>query len=301
MSLRNIARLIPSIGGILAFSGMNLSAEEAPQKAPIWELSDQDSTVYLAGSVHLLREKDMPIPRAFDAVYEQSDEMVFEIDMAVLFNPATAMKIREAGSLPKGETLSDRLSPELINDLRTYLGNQSLPKNLFDRFTPGMIYITLGSLEAVRNGAKPELGLEATFYQKTVKDGKPSRGLETAEYQMSLFNELGKETLAKLIALTLEEAEEANDSLDEIIAAWRSGDPEQIRELIVDQMSETPEVKEILLSERNRNWVPEIEKALAGKTNVMFLVGAAHLSGEDSVIDLLQKKGHHPTQVNAVE
>jgi uncharacterized protein YbaP (TraB family) len=312
MTVRSILRPLAALSVGAAFASSPSLGDEksatatktpavatAATKAPIWKLSDDDSTVFLAGSVHLLRERDMPIPKAFDTVYEQCEELVFEIDMASMMNPATALKIREMGSLPEGESLAEKIDGEVMDNLRAYLADQGLPRELFDRFTPGMVYVTLGSLEAVRSGARPELGLEATFYRKSVADGKPSRGLETAAYQISLFNQLKPETVEDMIRSTLAEKDESEETLDSLIAAWRSGDPEKISGLIVDQLAESPEVKQILLVDRNRNWIPEIEKALTGKKNVMFLVGAAHLAGEGSVIDLLGKKGRKLTQVDA--
>lgn len=284
---------------VFALVGAITTFAEETAKAPIWALSDEDSTVYLAGSVHLLRKQDMPIPPAFDAVYAQSEELVFELDMAEMMNPASAFQIRKQGTLPAGEFLSDHLSENTVAALKAYLKDQNMRVDMFDRFTPGMVYITLGSLEAIRHGARPELGLESTFFQRSVKDGKPSRGLETMEYQMARFNELEIATVDQLILDTLEEADNAEQALDEIIAAWKSGDPDQIAELIVDKMSEDADVQRILLTERNRNWIPEIEKALAGDKDTLFLVGAAHLAGENSVIELLREKGYEPRHLDA--
>ena len=267
--------------------------------APIWKLSDDNSTVFLAGSVHLLREQDMPIPAAFDRVYDQSAEVVFEIDLSEMMNPATALKIREAGSLPPGETLADKLSAETIKGLRSYLADQNLPTNAFDPLSPGMVYITLGSMEAMRQGARPDLGLETRFYRKCANDNKPSRGLGTAVFQITRFDEIDTATVEQLITESLEEIEESEESLDEIISAWKSGDEQEITELVVDRLSETPEVKKVLLDDRNANWIPEIEKALEEEKNVLFIVGAAHLAGEGSVVDLLRKKGHEVTQLPA--
>ncbi len=277
-----------------------LSAENLIN-APIWKLSDEDSTVYLAGSVHLLREKDMPIPEAFDRIYEKADDLVFEIDLAEMLSPAMALKIREIGSLPQGQSLADRIAPTTLADLRDYLKSQNLPPNLFDRYTPGMTYITLGSLEANRHGARADLGLEIRYYRKSVNDNKPSWGLETAEFQISRFDEIDPEIVEQLIIDTLNEAEESEGSLDEIIDAWKSGDEKQIAELIVDRLADTPEVKKVLLDDRNANWVPEVEKALKTDRNTLFLVGAAHLAGEGSLIDLLQRKGFEIEQIKAIQ
>lgn len=265
--------------------------------AAIWKLSDDNSTVYLAGSVHLLRERDMPYPKAYDTVYEDSEELVFEIDMKEINAPGAAIKMRQLGTLPTGKTLGDHLSQETLAALDGYLKANNLPAGMFNQFTPGMVYLTLGSMEALRQGARPDLGIEMQFHKKAEKDGKPGSGLETTAYQMSRFNELDVETLNELIKETIEASDQNEDTLNSIIEAWKSGDAERLQKLVHDEMAERPAVLEILLVERNQNWIPVIEEKLAGDKNVMFIVGAAHLVGEGSVVQLLEDKGHKPVQL----
>jgi len=276
---------------------LSLSKAGESGMAPIWKISDGDSTVFLSGSVHLLREQDMPVPPAFDRVYDEAEELVFEIDMAIMSDPSTGAKIRRLGLLPEGQRLSEKLSPATMDRLRDYLAMSKMGRSDFDRFTPGMVYMMLGSLEATRHGARPELGLETLYYLKCVEDGKPSRGLETVEYQMSRFSNLGDEVLEKLINEALDEVQAGAEALNSLISAWRSGDAKELGELIVEQTDSDPGIREVLLIERNRNWIPEIEKHLASDRDVMFLVGAAHLVGEDSVLDLLEEKGYEVLQL----
>lgn len=275
----------------LALIGASSPGLAKAEQSAVWSISDEDSTVYLAGSVHILRETDLPVPKIFKQVYDKSEEVVFEIDMAEMSDPAMAMKIREIGTLPNGEALGDKLKPETVGKFKAYLEKRGIPYAVFQNFTPGMAYLTMSSLETLRMGARPDLGMESQYFKFASEDNKPSRGLETAEYQMSRFNEFTDEEMDEALSKTLDEIEEMADALDELIETWKSGNMDELEALIVEQMAPTPRVKEILLDERNENWIPEIEKSLAEKHNVMFLVGAAHLVGEGSVIDLLEEKG----------
>jgi uncharacterized protein YbaP (TraB family) len=173
-----------------------------------------------------------------------------------------------------------------------------MSERFFDSYNPGMVYLLLSSLEAAHHGAKPELGLESTYYARCVTDGKPSRGLETVAYQISRLNGLEKEMVETIINEALDEVADSGATLDSITAAWKSGDAGKLAGVIVDQSGFTPELREVLLTERNRNWIPEIEKALTTDRDVMFLVGAAHLVGEDGVVDLLRDQGLTVTQVS---
>ena len=84
--------------------------------------------------------------------------------------------------------------------------------------------------------------------------------------------------------------------IDKIIAGWHEGDIEKMNQILNADLEEDPKVRELLLTERNHNWIPPIEEAIAGDTNTLFLVGAAHLVGEESVVDLLEKKGYEVKQ-----
>ncbi|MDA7921262.1 TraB/GumN family protein [Verrucomicrobiales bacterium] len=275
----------------LAFIAAISPAETKSEQSAVWSISDHDSTVYLAGSVHVLRETDLPIPKIFKQAYDESEEIVFEIDMAKMTDPGMVEKMREMGTLPASETLADKLKAETVEKLKAYLATRNVPFAIFKNFTPGMAYLTMTSLEAIKLGARPDLGLESQYFDLASKDEKPSRGLETAEYQMSRFNEFSDEEMDEVINKTLDEVDEMAESLNELITIWKSGDMKELEALIIEQMAPTPRVKKILLDERNENWIPAIKKSLAEKHNVMFLVGAAHLVGEGSVVDLLEKKG----------
>lgn len=267
-----------------------------PRLAPVWALSDADSTVFLAGSIHLLRETDLPVPAAFDHAYAEAEELVFEIDMTTMTNPATAAEIRRLGSLPEGESLSSHFSEGTVSRLRGYLLDRGLPVNSFDSRAPGMVFLLLSSFEATRHGARPEFGLETLYFGKSLEDHKPSRGLETLAFQISRLNEFEPQMLEDLINEALDDSTRNGEKLDAIISAWRSGDAEALASAVFDD-SFTPQLKEALLTDRNHNWVPEIEQALATNRDVMFLVGAAHLVGEDSVVALLREKGYEVKQL----
>lgn len=293
-----------ALAGFLTAAGMpaGSSQQALPAREPrgcVWQLRDGDSSVYLAGSVHLLREKDFPLPAEFDAAYANSSELVFEVDMGVLSSPEAMLTMQRLGTFQQGETLSDFLSEDTCALLQDYFLSRRVPAASFNRLKPGMVFLTISSLEAMRLGARPDLGLETKFYQRSVKDGKPSRGLETIEYQLSRFDELTTEEVEDLLRETLDEIDEMPDLITRMIEAWKAGNTRKLDKLLNEQFGKDDRIRELLLTDRNQNWVPEIEKALAGKANVMFIVGAAHLVGKGSVIDLLQQKGYRVEKVVA--
>lgn len=282
--------------------GQAVAAED--RQGMVWALSGPGgATVYLAGSVHLLREEDHPVSAAYELAYADSEEIVFEIDMAEMTSPAAMVRMQQLGMLPASESLDQHLSAGTVSRLREYLQGHEAGAMLalaLPRFKPGMVFLTISSLEAMRMGARADLGLEMFFFQKASADGKSTWGLETVEYQMSRFDEFTAEEMEQLIIKTLDDVGEMPEVMDRLIASWHQGDEEGMTTLLGEQMDDgNGRLTELLLTERNENWVPHIEEALAGEKNVMFIVGAAHLVGEGGLVDLLQRKGHQLRRVKA--
>lgn len=276
----------------------------ATRAGSVWKITDGDNTVYLAGSVHLLREEDHPVSPVYDEAYADSGEIVFEVDMAEMTSPEGMQKMQQLGMYPADDSLDKHLKPETMEQIRAYLGSHESGAMLslaLPRLKPGMVFLSISSLEAMRLKARPDLGLESVYFQKARADGKNSRGLETLEFQMSLFDDFTDSEIDDLLAKTLKDSAEMPEVLEQLIAHWHTGDSEALDKLLNDEMQDGGEkLKEKLLTSRNENWIPEIEKAIKGDKNVMFLVGAGHLVGEEGVIEMLRKKGHSVEKLKPV-
>jgi len=268
-----------------------LHAETEGAEGALWKIEDEDSTVFLGGTIHLLRDRDWPIPDGYDRAYEEAEEIVFEVDLGELANPKTIREMEAQGALPEDETLSDHFSPETMAALDDFLLANDMPEAFFDRMRPGKVMLTVAIIQAMNHGARPERGLELRYYRKSANDGKPVRGLETHIEQLGFFERFDAGLIESEIVESLEEADDFEVEFDKLVAAWRSGDANRISEVIVDRMAETPEMRKVLLTERNERWVPEIIAALEGGDDVLFLVGAAHLPGEGGVLEGLREKG----------
>ena len=266
-------------------------------RAIIWEIKGTKHSVFIAGSVHLLREKDFPIPPNYNEIYEKADELIFEIDTAILNDPATVLSMKQLGSFQNGDTVEDHVTPETFKLLEKFLKKRNLPASQLIQMKPGMLAITLSSIEAIRNGASPDLGLEMRYGALAARDKKPTSGLETVEYQVSMFDDFTTEEADEMLRSTLESLEDISEGLDDLINAWRAGDAEGMDKLVNAEFEDNEKLRKVLLVDRNRNWIPHIERAVAGDRNVLVMVGAGHLVGDDSVIELLEAKGHKLEQL----
>ena len=292
---------LPGVALLLIFAGTGLvSAEPKGATASVWRVSTATATIFLAGSVHLLRESDYPLPPVYDEAYERSTKLLFEVDLGAPEDPEVAQRIAEIGRVPSDETIREHISEETYELLQAYLKEQGIAENAFDSMRPGMAAIAIAAFEHMRKGAMPHLGVDKVYHTRAVEDGKPVAGLESMEFQLTLFSDLSAEKQEVMLRETLENREGAEERGEDLIQAWKLGRIEGLKKLLADEIAKDKEIGEVLLFRRNLAWLPEILKLLKGDENVMVVVGAGHLVGEGSVIDLLEKRGYDAEQMRFV-
>ena len=208
-------------------------------------------------------------------------------------SPASQMKTLQLSMLPKGESLKDYLSVETYEKLQDYLTKSRMASPVLNRMKPGMLVMTISTMEAMKIGATPDNGVEMIFDTQAREDGKPIIGLETVEFQIKLFDGLNQKEADELVQLTLQEIEETPNTLTDLIAAWKEGDIKTLDDLLSKHFEPEHKLTKRIIHDRNRDWIPFIEKELKStEGNAMFIVGAGHLVGFKSVIEMLQKKGY---------
>jgi len=279
---------------LAALSGLALPANA---DTSVWRVSDDDSTLYLGGTVHLLRPSDYPLPEEFEQAYQQSDEIVFETDLAAMSDLATQAQMLAQLTYSDDRTLMSVLSPEAYSALEEYAASVGMPIMMMQKFKPGMVVSTLQVMEFQRMGFTPQ-GVDAFFNSRAIGDAKSLGALESIADQIGFLADMGAGNESEFILMSLDDLETTDEVMDQMIAAWRSGDAANLAEMFVADMRErAPELYESLLRGRNLNWLPQIETMLADANTEFVLVGAAHLVGEDGLLDLLAERGYQVDQL----
>ena len=256
----------------------------------IWVVKDPDTTIYLFGTFHALDGKSDWFNDEVKTAFDHAGEVVLELppmeDKAAL--QPVIMKYALDTS---GKPLSEKLSPEAKEKYVKALGELGAPPTAFDKFRPFFAALTVIMAGAQKLGMTGEQGAEAIL-TKAAKDGKkPISGLETVDYQMSLFANLSEADQIKMLEETLSELDKLGDVFGEMNKHWTSGDAEGMAKLMNDMNDQSPAMYKALLTDRNANWAEWIDNRL-DKPGVVFMgVGAGHLGGKDSVQDLLAKRG----------
>ena len=269
---------------------------EQTDKGCLWTVDSQSNKIYLLGSLHLLKQDSYPLAAAIEKAYADSRVIVFETDIAALQDPGLQAKILELGIYPTDQNLLDNLDGNTRQLLEKKMSLIGLPLAQFSRFKPWFVALTLTTLELQRLGYNPQYGIDVYFFNRANTDGKEISFLEPAEFQINLLGNMAEQDQNDFLNQTLKDLEVVSELAGDLVRSWKDGEADRLHELLSKSFKNYPHLHDRLLIERNKNWIQKIEGAMQLNKNVLFVVGAGHLVGPESVVDLLKKKGYQVKQ-----
>ncbi len=283
---------------ILLFSLIILSSINAYAASPVWKIEKNGHSLYLAGTIHLLRPTDYPLPTGFETAYSNASTIVFETDIEALKSPESSQRLINAVQLPKGEHLFQHITPKTQQLLRQYSQINNIPLANLSRFKPSFVAITLALIELRKMGVN-QTGVDEYYNQKAIKDRKTTLALETIEQQINFLSTMAKGYEDEFIAQTLKDVKEINTQFNDMLNSWREGDLKKLELFfITPTKKQFPSIHKQLLADRNQNWMPHLKHYLTTPEVEMVLVGSAHLAGDDGLLNILKTDGYKITQLN---
>ena len=273
-------------------------ADAASTPVTMWLAEGTSNRVYLLGSIHLLRERDHPLPQVIGRAYEDAETLYMELDMDDLDPLATQATITRLGMLEEGISLRDVMGEELYAEAAAAASELEIPLEMLDRTEPWYAAITVEQLVLARIGFNAAYGVEMHLLRKASGDGKEILGFETLGQQLGYLDGLSLEAQRELLMQTLTEGAAIREIMDDLILAWRSGDIDYLEQTLLDDLSGYPELYDTIVADRNRLWVDTIDDLLDDGEDYLVIVGALHLVGEDGVPRLLEQRGIRITQMH---
>lgn len=262
----------------------------------MWVVKDEDTTVYLFGTFHMLDGKrdwfNDEVKTAFDA----SDELVLEIVLPE--NPAELQPLIMKHAVdPNGKTLTSKLRPDVMAKLDKELGTLGVPAAAMDKLEPWFVSMTLAAVGAGKLGLKPEHGPETILTRAARAKGKTVAAVETVEGQIKILDSMPEATQVAALAHTVEIMSKLAETFTPMLAAWSSGDTDRLVKVMNEDMAKDPGLYKAMLTDRNAKWADWIGARMEKPGTVFMAVGAGHLAGKDSVQDYLAKKGLEAVRV----
>lgn len=273
----------------------------ANEPAMLWVAAGRQNTVYLLGSIHLLRQADYPLPDAIDLVYDEVDALVMELDMDDLDFVEVMAAMRELGVLGKETQLKDLLGDELHAQAEAAAEATEIPLELLQDSEPWLAAITVQQLLAMRVGYVGQLGIENYLGDKARTDGKPIYGLETISEQLGFLDDLPMHAQSEWFVHSLVDGLRIEMLVDQLVVAWRSGNIDYLERELIHEAKMRPEVHDAILLQRNVSWLDKIVALMHDHQDYLVVVGAAHLVGDGSLIELLAERDVAVTRVGISE
>ena len=262
----------------------------------LWVVRDADTTIYLFGTIHVLRPGLTWFDEAVRQAFDRSDEVKLEI---VEDSDPQAMVglIQSQGMNMTGPTLTERLPAADRPALTRYMGEIGLPAMAYDRMRPWLAATILQIQSLQRAGYDPASGPEKVLTDAARAANKPISGLETPAQQVGFFSSLSEQTQIAMLDETLDEMPNLQTQMGRMVDEWGRGRTDLIAQELNDGILRSPEAMRVLLTDRNARWADWIKARMARPGTVFIAVGAGHLAGNASVQAELTRRGVRTTRV----
>ncbi|MGD1930023.1 MAG: TraB/GumN family protein [Leptolyngbyaceae cyanobacterium] len=263
----------------------------------LWQIETPTNTVYLLGSVHFLSADQYPLPAVMEAAFDEAEVLVLEADISAAASADAATVMIDAALPEPGESLAEVLTPDTYELAQQQVAELGLPFGLFEGFEPWFLAVSLTSFQLIDIGFEPEYGIDQYFHGRATDADKPVLFLETVEQQFNLFEQLSIDEQRQFTEQALAEMDLLEESFNEILTAWSTGDIAGLEATLFAGFADYPEMQAIFLSDRNRDWATQIQPFLQADDDYLIVVGALHLVGPDNVLELLAQQGYQAEQL----
>ncbi|WP_256926710.1 TraB/GumN family protein [Sphingomonas sp. TZW2008] len=286
---RPITSALASLGLAFALPACAQPAPVATQDADpaLWVVRDKDTTIYLFGTIHVLRPGLTWFDEAVKKAFDRSGTLVLEM---VEPDEDTQQRVVLAKAFdPAGAPLTQKLPPDKRAAFTKAIEDNKLSLASFERMQPWFAAISLSVLPVQKLGYDARNGPEGILTRAAKAQKKQLMGLETFEGQMSIFDGLSQKAQVDLLSSTIDELPKAGETMSRMVDDWSKGNPDGLAATMNEGLKDSPEVAKALLVDRNAKWASWIAERMRTPGRVFIAVGAGHLAGPESVQKQLGK------------
>jgi uncharacterized protein YbaP (TraB family) len=293
--MKSIFTAVVFIWGCISLGHSQTSNAVIPQeKSLIWEIKGKNlnQASFLYGTIHMIGKKDFFLTEGTKKSFDQAKQVAFEIDMEEMSNIMALVPLLMQSFMKNDTTLRDLLTKEEYTLVEAHFQKIGMPMMLLNRIKP--MFLSAMDPESMmgKGGQKEDIvSYEMEFLEMAQKQKKNVEGLETAAFQMSMFDSIPYKVQANMLLESIKGGGESSDSqFAEMVDLYKQQDIQGMQDMVNDEGGTGP-YNDLLLVNRNRKWIPVMEKMMQGQAT-FFAVGAGHLGGEKGVIALLRKAGY---------
>jgi uncharacterized protein YbaP (TraB family) len=254
----------------------------------LWKVSGHGLTrpSFLFGTFHLLCKDDIHFSDQLKDAVKESNEIYMELDMD---DPSTLMSGMLYMNMKDGKKLSDLYTPAEYKKLQSYFSDSlGTPLMLFQRAKP---YFLVALLYPKMMNCDAPAGVEEELLSIAKEDKKEIKGLETMQFQASVFDSIPYEWQAKELMNNIDSFSFYKKEFADMVNLYKSQQLDSMQTALSKSEFGSDEYQDLLLNDRNKKWVKELKDIMKAES-VFVAVGAGHLTGEYGLINLLKKEGY---------
>ncbi len=261
----------------------------------LWSIKGEENRVYLLGSLDLLPHGVRALPNVVNAAYLTSDLIVFESDLFLIGSVAFEADELAQARYPAGKTIHDEMPAELMAQVSKKVEQLGLPMPILERYRPWFFAQTLATAQFARDGFPLDNGVGVRMYQSAVRDMKLTGGLTPPQDHLATFAEMSREQNEHFLRTALADLNDTRAKIARTLDIYQNADLELLTTLAAEMREQTEPLYRRLVSDRNLEWMERIAQYRKLKTNVLVVVGALHLVGDDGLIELFRRAGWAPS------
>lgn len=275
------------------------AAQPNPENALLWEISGKNLSKpsYLFGTIHIIPRADYSFSEAAQKAFKKSKLAAFEIDLEETMNIANLMPMMMKMYMNNDTTLQDLLTPEDYSSVKIHFDRIGLPLAFLGRIKPMFLSMlasedVASSMNKVKGEDSSTTSYEFELLAMAQEQKKDVVGLETAAYQMSIFDSIPYKVQAQMLVDAINSKDmEGGDEFDRMVELYKNEDIQGMQAMMGDSSDGLGKYEDLLLVRRNRNWIPVME-GMMKESVTFFAVGAGHLGGKQGVVALLREQGY---------
>ena len=290
-------RTLGKAGFILSLLVLAPFSAAAEQTTPnLWKLQDKDTTIYIFGTIHLMREDVNWYTPGLDRALNEADRLYLELSPKETNDPyiIQSLVVRH-GLLTDGRTLENMVGSRDYQKMVNVLEEMDLAPMGFNVMKPWLAATALSIQISAAHGYLPEHGVETVLTKKAKEKRLKVKGLEKASFQIGIFSGMAESVQKAFFHATVDGAESFNDNFEILKNAWLAGDTDTLARNLNADFQAYPQAAEALLYSRNRDWAEKVGKLMRKKGTFVVAVGTGHLVGRENLIELLENKGYEVT------
>ncbi|MCA5006821.1 TraB/GumN family protein [Sphingobacterium bovistauri] len=269
---------------LFAFFNLLIASSFAQENSLLWKISGNNlkNDAYLLGTIHIMCPEDFVMLEKVKKAINDVDQVVYEVD---LFNPENTKKMQDMMMVPV-PNFFESLSDDKVKFIDSVLTANQMSIRMFDMLNPAMV-MSLLTLKSF-NCPNPMEVKSVEAEVNTLAEGKQKANLETIDFQLNMLNQIATPEYFYEYLKLYKEAEVLTNKM---VQAYKSENLKSLNSIISDPKWMSPKVYDLMLTQRNKTWVDSIPTIIS-KSKTLIAVGAAHLVGEQGLIELLRDKGY---------